>query len=321
MNSLGERPHSTIGNALRSMLHACGLPMKYWNFAFYHFLRLFNFFPHGTRTKSPFEMIRGTQPDLSLLRIFGCHVYIRPPGRRPSKLDKHVVRGTFLGYTSTLKQIYYLEQDTHKIKVAAHARFDEGLANVPLLSLPPYAIQLRKALGHSVPNTDEHPIGTPGDLDLLSSSDLFPITFTHRFHIKASDITNENDTLGFILKDEPTLQRCFIADITPRSTAATYPRWRSTLIGAFILAVDDDIVFSLDDTTSALSRALVDSTASSSHCVNITFAHDRALIRSHLDPDPGITSPIQMDQICHISRVFETGEEIIYQPRLDIEWF
>jgi hypothetical protein len=44
MNSLGERPHSTIGNALRSILHASGLDLRFWNFAFYHFIRLFNFF-------------------------------------------------------------------------------------------------------------------------------------------------------------------------------------------------------------------------------------------------------------------------------------
>lgn len=49
MNSLGERPHSTIGNAIRSMLHSAGLELKYWNFAFYHFIRLFNFFPCGTK--------------------------------------------------------------------------------------------------------------------------------------------------------------------------------------------------------------------------------------------------------------------------------
>jgi Integrase core domain. len=295
MNSLGERPHSTIGNALRSILHACGLPMKYWNFAFYHFIRLFNFFPHGTRPKSPFEMVRGRKPNLSLLRIFGCNVYIRPPGRRSSKLDKHVIRGRFLGYTSTLKQIYYLEEGTHKIKIAAHARFDEGLASIPLSDLPPYAIQLRKALGHSLPPVDDRQVGAPDDLDLLASPDLFPVTFVHRFKVMVSDIINENDTLGFIMKADCHLHRCFISDIVSKSTAASFPRWRTNLIGAFILAVDNDIVFSLDDTHAALSRALVDATNTrKSTFVNITFAHDRAILR-HKDPDPEVTSPIQMD--------------------------
>ena len=57
----------------------------------------------------PFEIIHGRKPDVSNLRVFGCRVYIRPPGRRPSKLDLHVTKGIFLGYTATFKQIYYLE--------------------------------------------------------------------------------------------------------------------------------------------------------------------------------------------------------------------
>jgi Reverse transcriptase (RNA-dependent DNA polymerase). len=322
MNSLGERPHSTIGNALRSMLHASGLDLKYWNFAFYHFIRLFNFFPHGKRTKSPFELIRGHQPDLSLLRVFGCNVYIRPPGRRHSKLDKHVIRGKFLGYTSTMKQIYYLEENTNKIKVAAHARFDEGLANVPLQDLPPYARQLHKALGHSVPPPDDTDVVTPQDLDLLSSPELFPITFSHSFVVKSSDIVNEFDTLGFVLKEDPLLRRCYISDICPRSTAAQYPRWHSHLIGTFILVIDNDVVYDRSDTEAALSRYLVDLSSSSRRITaDITFAHDRSMHRTQLDPNNYAPSPIQMDQICHLTQVYETGEEIKYQPILDQEWF
>jgi hypothetical protein len=171
---------------------------------FYHFFRLFNFFPHGSHTKSPFEQIFGYKPDLSLLRVFGCNVYIRPPGRRSSKLDTHVIKGRFLGYASTLKQIYYLEDSTNKIKVATYARFDEGLASVPLSDLPSYAHQLRKALGHHLPHEDS-PIHAPNDLDLLTCAKRFPITFSHKFSVKSSDIENEFDTLGFILKECPTL--------------------------------------------------------------------------------------------------------------------
>jgi Reverse transcriptase (RNA-dependent DNA polymerase). len=128
--------------------------------------------------------------------------------------------------------------------------------------------------------------------------------------------------LGFIMKEDTTLRRCYISSITSKSTAATYQRWFSTLIGAFILAVDDVIVFGLDDTNAALSRALVDSsTTSDPTFVTITFAHDRAITRPNHDPDPDVTSPIQMDQICHVSQIYETGEAIKYQPRLDIEWF
>jgi hypothetical protein len=101
MNGLGERPHSTIGDAIRSILYSSGMEQKYWNFAFYHYLRLYKLVPHGDRLASPFELIRGQTPDISCLRVFGCEVFIRPPGRRPSKLDIHAIHGRFLGCTST----------------------------------------------------------------------------------------------------------------------------------------------------------------------------------------------------------------------------
>jgi hypothetical protein len=84
--------------------------------------------------------------------------------------------------------------------------------------------------------------------------------------------------------------------------------------------VDDVIVSSRSDTETALSRCLVDAANSSSPVsVHITFAHDWTLIRNDLNPaDP---SPIHMDQIYHVSQIYETGEEIQYQPRLDTAWF
>ena len=53
---MGERPHRTIGDALRAMLHGAGLDAKFWPYAFHHFLRIYNCDVHGDRTMSPFEM-------------------------------------------------------------------------------------------------------------------------------------------------------------------------------------------------------------------------------------------------------------------------
>jgi hypothetical protein len=319
MNGMAERPHSTIGDALRSILHASGLDLKYWNFTFYHYIRLYNLVPHGDRTDSPFTMVKGYRPDISHLRIFGCDVFIRPPGRRNSKLDLHGIRGRFLGYTSTLKQIYYLEYSTNKIKIAAHARFDEGMSSVPPSALPPFAVQLRKSLGQTVPELPAGDTATPLDLDLLTSPLLFPVTFPHKFLVKQSDIHAEFDTLGFVLKDDTVLKRCYVADILPRSSAAAFPRWRTRLIGSFILCIDNEIIFDSSSAAAALSRRLVDASSTREHTyVTITFASDNDIHREPMvDNDP---SPIQLDQICHISSLIETGEESKYQPCLDMDW-
>jgi hypothetical protein len=129
-----------------------------------------------------------------------------------------------------MKQIYYLEDNTNKIKIAAHARFDEGLSSVPLHDLPPYARQLQKALSHSQPSIEDGDISPPDSLDLMSCPERFPIMFSHDFPIKTSDIANEYyDTLGFVLKEDTVLRQCYISDIQSRSTAAQYSHWHSQL--------------------------------------------------------------------------------------------
>ena len=53
-NSLVERPHQTIGDAMQAMLESASLPLKYWPYALYHFIQLYNFIPHGNNTVRPF---------------------------------------------------------------------------------------------------------------------------------------------------------------------------------------------------------------------------------------------------------------------------
>jgi hypothetical protein len=107
--------------------------------------------------------------------------------------------GSSSHYTATFKQIYYLESSSNKIKVASHVRFDEGYNDLSVDALPPYARHLRRALGHAL-EKDDSEIGVPADLDIFGSEALFPVTFSYLFRVLPSDITNEYDTLGFLVK-------------------------------------------------------------------------------------------------------------------------
>jgi hypothetical protein len=129
------------------------------------------------------------------------------------------------------------------------------------------------------------------------------------------------DTLVFIIKDDYQLQRCYVADILPRSTATTYPCWRSRLIGCYIiLSVGDDIIVDKQSADAALSRHLVDASSSSHpyHIVPIVFASDKGFLRQ--DDTSHEPSPIQLDPICHISNIIETGKEFKYQATIDMDW-
>ena len=83
--------------------------------------------PHGSSMLTQFEQVTAKRPNLSSLKTFGCRCYVRLPGRRPAKLDTHSQKGIFLGYTATMKNIYYLDLESNSIKTALNARFDEGM--------------------------------------------------------------------------------------------------------------------------------------------------------------------------------------------------
>jgi hypothetical protein len=72
------------------------------------------------------------------MRTFGCRVWVRSPGGRRSKFSSASKKGRFLGFMpSTMTNILWYDEDTHRVKVAKHVRFDEGMNDVPFdLTLP-----------------------------------------------------------------------------------------------------------------------------------------------------------------------------------------
>eukprot|EP00957_Ditylum_brightwellii_P178356 13584108-Ditylum_brightwellii.AAC.1 len=72
------------------MLEGANLSEKYWGYALYHYTDIHRYATHRGRDKTLYEIITGKRPALSKLQMFGCRVYVCPPGRRKHKLDKHV---------------------------------------------------------------------------------------------------------------------------------------------------------------------------------------------------------------------------------------
>jgi len=73
-----ERLHHTIGDAICTMLAGAALEPRFWPYAFHHYIQLYNVTPHASRDASPYTIRSGELPDLSLLCIFGCCVYVLP---------------------------------------------------------------------------------------------------------------------------------------------------------------------------------------------------------------------------------------------------
>ena len=174
-NALGERPHYSIIQGIRTLLYGANLDTKYWPYAFHHYLRIYNTTPHSDNDISPYEICSGRKPDLHLLRTFGSRVYVLPAKTDERCRDKsriHTVKGVFLGYTNTFKNIYYCEVDEHTIAdehgkyqekyssnvlTAQHVRFDELMSDRPYEGRSPNAKMLYDATRRNEPPMELEP--------------------------------------------------------------------------------------------------------------------------------------------------------------------
>ena len=157
-NGVAERPHRTLAQIMRCILHSAELGPQYWRFALLHAAKLYNRRPHSSIKMTPIQAFTGTKPDLSNLRIFISRVYAKKTGRRPFKLDKHAYEGIYLGTTSNDKNIYIKDDQTGRIKIGAHVYFDEAHMSSPA-GKAPLAAQALQRLGYNQVKswTKEHP--------------------------------------------------------------------------------------------------------------------------------------------------------------------
>jgi Reverse transcriptase (RNA-dependent DNA polymerase)/GAG-pre-integrase domain len=245
-NGPGERPHQTIGDALRAMLSGANLRPAFWPYAFYHYVRLYNFIPHGTRPSSPYEMCGSVPPDLSKLRTFGCRVHVRPTTARYGKLVPNSRLGIFLGYSRSLKILYYYDMESALVKTATHARFDEGMNDLD--GTPPPNVQILRQLNQDGSMMADTVALSP--LDLSVSDDPFD-----RLDELTPAIACDHPTLGFDIAECHIRKRAYISNIAPHSSAGRIKNVRRKYIGSFIVSVNDSPVFTATSAIAALSAA------------------------------------------------------------------
>ena len=243
-----ERAHRTIGNGIRSLLYGAGIDIRFWPYAFYHMLRLSNALPEKNRHKSPLEMATGKKEDFSHLRTFGCRVWVRPVGGRSSKYKTNSRKGTFLGYTPhTTRNIIWYDGETDRIKIASHARFDEGMNDLPISEIPPNVQQLQRS-------NDGNPIAQDKeDIDknmLQFHTERFPEVITKVIkttHQLQQEIKVSEDSLS---------KRAFLSSIPQNSNLSklfSSPKVaRHKLQGAYLLNINGEPVFTADDVNTRL---------------------------------------------------------------------
>ena len=132
-------------------LRTAELGPEYWSFALTHAVFIKNRVPHTLIKKTPYEALTGVQPDLANLRTFGCRLHAKNPGKRPAKVDHHTSNGMFLGYTASMKHVYFIDNKTGTVKMGVHAIFDEAHFTVTKHRAT-LAAQILQTLGYHKPN-------------------------------------------------------------------------------------------------------------------------------------------------------------------------
>ena len=187
------------------------------------------------------------------LKTFGCRVWVRPPGKRKTKLIPNSRKGIFLGYVPyTMRNMLWFDPETSRVKIANHARYDEGYNDLPASQIPPNVIHLQRTDNGNAPEADTIKIAA-SDLEFYISP------FAELIHRTVKLTPRSNHPLfGFKLADDELLQRSYITAIAPNSPASkifsTLKSTRRQLKGAYLISVNHHPVF----TTEQASKALQD---------------------------------------------------------------
>ena len=244
-NGLVERPHRTIADGVRTMLYAAGLPPKFWPYALRHFVYIYNQVPHGNRKVAPVTICSDgkRRPNLSLLHVWGSRMYALPPGDRPEKAELHSKAGVFLGYHKTMKNAYYFDLTSRRIKDTPHVTFDEGYNDLSPDEAPPYVQFLRGTLAPEAIDLSN----TEYDFTTSLSPFLNTVTVEVPFSYQA------DSAVPFDVLQCDRFQRAFAHGITAPFKGRTKKNTTKTFNGAYILRIGDYPTFSIADVREAIA--------------------------------------------------------------------
>ena len=114
-NGIVERLNRTIAECTRTMLHAAGLPERFWSVACQAAVYINNRLPSkATGGVTPYQLWHGKPPRIGHIRTFGCLAYALI--HEPSKLEDRAKRCTFVGYAHDSTHTYLL-WDNHEQKL------------------------------------------------------------------------------------------------------------------------------------------------------------------------------------------------------------
>lgn len=125
---MAERKHRHLTELGLTMMFHARVPQQFWVEAFFTAVFLINLLPASSLPdhKSPYQMLYGSAPVYTALRVFGCKCF---PSLRPymnNKLDPKSLACVFLGYNEKYKGYRCYYPPTGRVFISRHVLFDES---------------------------------------------------------------------------------------------------------------------------------------------------------------------------------------------------
>ena len=133
-NGVAERFNRTIMESARSMLHATGLPGRYWGDAVMTAVYVRNRLPtRALNGVTPYEAWRGEKPDLSHIRVWGCLAYIHVHRVKRNKLAPRARACVFVGYAPEAKGWKLYDPTAERYVIVRDVTFQERVSGTKAL--------------------------------------------------------------------------------------------------------------------------------------------------------------------------------------------
>jgi len=247
-----ERMHRTVADGVRAFLIGAGLEIKFWPFAFRHFLRIRNDLPHRGQNQSPLKMATRQRDDFTGMKTFGYRVWVRPPGKKRAKFKSNARKGIFLGYLPhTNRIIIWYDVETERAKIATHCRFDEGFNNLPADALPINIQHLIRS------ENRERKIKMDSKITDTSKQGFYTYPFTESLEGTVTRSCTD-PYCGLPFADDELYHRVYVKDIAENMSVSTLfstpEATRKKMCGTYITVIDGERVFDQHDAIAVLDR-------------------------------------------------------------------